>query len=154
MITSTPLSFSANAAYVPTSDVVSADPDIVKYSTSVLPPEIIADLVLQDIGGIEFSMIVRQNGVTGKSVSDQIITNLTLLNAKFNPVSLGGSSGVSRRSQNAMTLEEFLPPDSTVPVVYRDLDVIIINVNNVPVGYVVEVDVESVVESKAVDLSP
>ena len=153
MIASTPPSFTVNSVFVPKSDVVSADPDIVKYGTSVLPAEIIADLVLQDIGGVEFSMVVRHNGVTGKSVSDKVVTNLSLLNAKYSPASLGGGSGTSRRSQRAMSLQDFLPDEADVLPVSRVIDVIVISTSNVPTGYVVEVDVESVVENKAVDLT-
>lgn len=60
MVNATPQQPSATSSNI--KDVMSADPDIVMFDTFSQDAEYIANLVLQEIGGIELSLLEHSEG--------------------------------------------------------------------------------------------
>ena len=101
-------------------DVLTADPDVVLYNTTMLDAEVIADLVLQEIGGLELAIIENGDGVVGRFVDNRLIANLTDINSEFQPSFLGGANSGELESIYGYTLSKYIPLDTdgnqTAPV--------------------------------------
>ena len=122
-------------------DVNKADPDVVMLDTATLPPEIIGDLILQQIGGIELIAIVNHATVAGRAVSNRVVSNLGSINSEFNPSTLAQSKSNVRRSKYAINLSLYQVADSPI-VLTGDGKYIVITLNDLPYGYTVEAQME------------
>lgn len=74
------------------SDVQSADPDVVLVNPEELPADVQEMLVLQAIGGSELIQIARNNSVDGQKVIYQPIVNMDSFAAQFSPVLIVGNA--------------------------------------------------------------
>ena len=83
---SKPASVSTSSYNADTSGAVKpATPDILILTEDVLAPEIMTDLVFEDIGGQEIISIARNDIVNGQNVIYQPIKNITSLYYQYNP---------------------------------------------------------------------
>lgn len=62
-----------------------ATPDIIITTDDVLSPEIMADLIFEEIGGQEIISIARNDTINGQNVIYQPIKNLSSLYYQYNP---------------------------------------------------------------------
>lgn len=74
------------------SDVQSADPDVVLVNPEELPVDVQEMLILQAIGGSELIQIARNNTVDGQKVIYQPIVNIDSFAAQFSPVLIVGNA--------------------------------------------------------------
>ncbi len=81
MVNPTPLRMSSSSNYTnpPRPNILTADPDIVMIAPDALPVEVQAQLILQDMGGVELIMFSRHDTVNGQSIAYQPIKDLDLL---------------------------------------------------------------------------
>ncbi len=83
---SKPASVSANNYNSDTSDSIKvARPDILLLTEEALSPEVMTDLIFEDIGGQEIISIARNDIVNGQNVLYQPIKNITSLFYQYNP---------------------------------------------------------------------
>jgi hypothetical protein len=83
---SRPISTSSNNYNSDTSDSVKvATPDILILTEEALTPEVMTDLIFEDIGGQEIISIARNDIVNGQNVVYQPIKNITSLYYQYNP---------------------------------------------------------------------
>lgn len=62
-----------------------ATPDLILLTDDVLAPEIMTDMIFEDIGGQEIINITRNDIVNGQNVVYQPIKNITSLYYQYNP---------------------------------------------------------------------
>ncbi len=102
------------------SDVKSADPDIVLVNPEELPVDIQAQLILQAIGGSELIQIARNDTVDGQKVAYQPIVNLDSFAAQFSSVNILGHSPslAGMKSVSSINLDSYLyiTEDSSGPM--------------------------------------
>lgn len=83
---SKPLSVTANSYESDTSNSVKvATPDILILQEEVMSPEVMTDLIFEDIGGQEIINIARNDVINGQQVLYQPIKNITNLYYQYNP---------------------------------------------------------------------
>lgn len=123
--------------------VLTADPDIIKYDVSQLPPEIMASLILQDIGGTEFILVSRHDNIAGKNVDDKIIKNLGSISTEFGPKTLGALRSNVRGSKYSLPLSKFV--DDSETTIDTTEESVVVLLTDIPYG----VDVEVIVEGAA-----
>lgn len=58
---------------------------LIQYNADTLPQELIADLIYEDVGGIEMINIARSDTINGQTVNYSLISNLSVINQVFNP---------------------------------------------------------------------
>lgn len=94
------------------SDVQSADPDIVLVTPEELPVDIQAQMVLQAIGGSELIQIVRNDSVDGQKVAYQPIVNMDSFAAQFSPILIIGNAPSLNglKAGAAIDLDSYLSP--------------------------------------------
>ncbi len=94
------------------SDVRSADPDIVLVTPEELPADIQANMVLQAMGGSELIQIARNDSVDGQEILYQPIVNMDSFAAQFSPTLIIGNvpSLNGRKSSASINLDAFLVP--------------------------------------------
>jgi len=63
--------------------IKSATPEIILWDESLIPVEILTDLIFENIGGQELLSITRHDIINGENVSNQLIKNLTFLNQEY-----------------------------------------------------------------------
>lgn len=71
-------------------NVVPADPDIVLVNPDSMPVDLMADMILQNIGGTELIKSVRHDMVNGQKVAYRPIVNLDALAVEFSPITITG----------------------------------------------------------------
>lgn len=125
-------------------DILTADPDIIKYSVFSLPAEIMAELILQDIGGIEFLLLSRHDNVSGRSVDTRRVSNLWEINTEFGPKVLGSLESDVRGARFGLAIDTYIGEGEPVST---DGDYITILVEDVPYGYEVEATMEPLKDS-------
>ena len=83
---SKPLSINDSTYNSNTSDSIKvATPDIILLTEEALSPEVMTDLIFEDIGGQEIISIARNDIVNGQNVLYQPIKNITSLFYQYNP---------------------------------------------------------------------
>lgn len=83
---SKPLSIQSSTYDSDTSDSIKvATPDLIILQEDLLMPEIMTDLIFEDIGGQEIINITRNDIVNGQNVIYQPIKNITSLYYQYNP---------------------------------------------------------------------
>jgi len=68
----------------PPTQIKTAQPDIIIFDEEVIPAEIMADLVLENIGGHELINIARYDTINGQNIVYQPIKDLSLVQQKNN----------------------------------------------------------------------
>jgi hypothetical protein len=63
--------------------IKSATPEIILWDESLIPVEILTDLIFENIGGQELLSITRHDIINGENVSNQLIKNLTFINQEY-----------------------------------------------------------------------
>lgn len=153
MVNATPQQPSATSSNI--KDVMSADPDIVMFDTFSQDAEYIANLVLQEIGGIELSLLEHSEGVTGIFADNRVISNLTSVNFELQPSRIGGAESGALGSQYGYSLANFILLDDdgnpTVPVSV-DGDNVVVYVKDPPPQASVVVTIESSEKHTVVNL--
>ena len=130
----------------PKPQVLTADPDIIKYDVETLPVDIIADLLLQEISSTEFIILSRNGRVAGKTVDKSIVSNLDQLANQYGPKVLGSVQSDVRGAKFGIPLSHFIDPDTAE--VSLDGDDIVITLDNIPFGMDVEIVVETAPDIK------
>jgi hypothetical protein len=74
----------------PSAAVKIAIPGLIILEDAVTPPEIMFDLIFEDIGGREMINIARHDLVNGQDVVYQAIKNLASINFQYNPQNILG----------------------------------------------------------------
>lgn len=139
-VTPTPPQITFTQADSGTNNVLAADPDIIKLDIQTLPIDLISNILLQDIGGIELSMVVRHDRVSGKVVSDSIVSNLSLINSTFSASSM--STRYSPKLWRVgLSLEDYLV--TSEPSIIVDETSITIATNSLPEGYAIDMNLGS-----------
>jgi hypothetical protein len=83
---SRPASVTSNSYGSETNDSVKvATPDILILTDEAMSPEIMTDLIFEDIGGQEIISIARNDIINGQNVLYQPIKNITSLFYQYNP---------------------------------------------------------------------
>ncbi len=137
------------AIAAPVVPVKTAPIDTILYpSDDLLPIEIMADLIFENIGGQELINIARNDTVNGQSVVYQPIKNLTQIQQQYNPNNIVGLQETSDKYfQNfAIKLETKVSEDGNGPDgahVYIDPNTgdLVIEVINVETGEQVELEI-------------
>lgn len=81
-----PLSTGSTSYNSDTSDSIKvATPDIILLTEDALSPEVMTDLIFEDIGGQEIISIARNDIINGQNVLYQPIKNITSLFYQYNP---------------------------------------------------------------------
>lgn len=75
----------SNTPSKPSAAVKIAIPGLIILEDAVTPPEIMFDLIFEDIGGREMINIARHDLVNGQDVVYQAIKNLASINFQYNP---------------------------------------------------------------------
>jgi hypothetical protein len=65
--------------------VKTATPDIILFDDGIVPIEVMADLIFEDIGGQELINIARNDIVNGQKITYQPIKNLSRIEEQYNP---------------------------------------------------------------------
>lgn len=68
-----------------TTQVKTATKDIILFNDGVVPVNLMADLIFEDIGGEELISIARRDTVNGQKISYQPIKNLSSIEQEYNP---------------------------------------------------------------------
>jgi hypothetical protein len=87
-------------------DALSADPDLMLQQASQLPVELMEQLILQDIGGVELISVVRHDQVNGEKVSYTPISNLELLTKEYNPQTVTNPAANFSSLKSAFGIED------------------------------------------------
>lgn len=83
---SKPLSIQSSYSVSSPSDPIKvATPDLIILTEDMLSPEIMTDLIFEDIGGQEIINIIRNDIVNGQNIIYQPIKNVTSLYYQYNP---------------------------------------------------------------------
>lgn len=112
----TPVSASLTATPVTqtapiTPPVKTATPDIILFDDTVLPIEVMTDLIFENIGGQELLNIARTDTINGQKIIYQPIKNLTTIQQKYNPNNILNIDKTSDKHFSGYTikLEEKIP---------------------------------------------
>lgn len=91
--------------------VKSATPEIILFDESVVPVEIMADLIFENIGGQELLSIARHDTINGEFISNQLIKNMTRLNQEYGSRNILGAQSTSDKffSNYSIKLESKIP---------------------------------------------
>jgi hypothetical protein len=91
--------------------IKTATPDIVLFDDSVVPIEIMTDLIFEEIGGQELINISRTDTINGQKILYQPIKNINIINQEYNPNNILGLQKTSDKyfSGYAIKFEERVP---------------------------------------------
>lgn len=91
--------------------IKTATPDIVLFDDSVVPVEVMSDLIFENIGGQELINIARTDTINGQKILYQPIANIISINQEYNPNNMLGLQKTSDKffSGFAIKLENKLP---------------------------------------------
>ena len=78
------------------SSIKVATPDLLLGKNEIIGPEIMADLIFQNIGGQEIINISRSDMINGQNVTYQPIKNITSLFYQYNPQNIVALQRVDR----------------------------------------------------------
>lgn len=135
----TPSAISATIVSPPPPPVKTATPDIILFDDESTPIDTMADLIFENIGGIELINITRSDIVNGQKISYQPIKNLSSIQQRYNPNNILGLQQTADKyfSGFSIKLEDKIPNEGNGPngenVYINDLgDLVIefININN------------------------
>lgn len=98
-----------------TAPIKTATPDIVLFDDSLVPVEVMADLIFEDIGGQELISIARTDTINGQKILYQPIKNISSINQEYNPNNILGLQRTSDKyfSGFAIKLENKVPKVSS-----------------------------------------
>jgi hypothetical protein len=94
-----------------TNPIKTATPDIVLFDDSVVPIEVMTDLIFEDIGGQELINISRTDTINGQKILYQPIKNINIINQEYSPNNILGLQKTSDKlfSGYAIKFEERVP---------------------------------------------
>jgi hypothetical protein len=94
-----------------TAPIKTATPDIVLFDESLVPIEVMTDLIFEDIGGQELINISRTDTINGQKIFYQPIKNINIINQEYNPNNILGIQKTSDKyfSGYAIKFEERVP---------------------------------------------
>lgn len=94
-----------------TAPIKTATPDIVLFDDSLVPVEVMADLIFEDIGGQELISIARTDTINGQKILYQPIKNINSINQEYNPNNILGLQKTSDKffAGFAIKLENKVP---------------------------------------------
>lgn len=86
-VTATPSTATATPAVATTTSkqVKTATKDIILFDDGIVPVNLMADLIFEDIGGEELISIARRDTVNGQKITYQPIKNLSSIEQEYNP---------------------------------------------------------------------
>ena len=128
--------------------IKSATPENILWDESLMPVEILTDLIFEDIGGQELLSVTRHDTVNGENVSNQLIKNLTFLNQEYSSKKIIGLQNTSDKyfSNFSIRLESKIPFEGNGPAgnnIYIDSDTqdLIIELINLEVDERLEIQI-------------
>jgi len=94
-----------------TNQIKTATPDIVLFDDSVVPIEIMSDLIFENIGGQELINIARTDTINGQKILYQPIKNINSINQEYGPNNIVGLQKTSDKffAGFAIKLENKIP---------------------------------------------
>lgn len=97
--------------------IKTATPENILWDPTIMPVEILTDLIFEDIGGQELLSIIRHDTVSGDSVSNQLIKNLTFLNQEYSSKNILGLQNTSDKyfSNFSIKLDSKIPVNGSGP---------------------------------------
>lgn len=138
----------SNTPIITTQNVKVAPTDIIVFDQDLVPSEIIADIVFEDLFGQELISLIRNDTVNGQNVEYR---PLKILSSLFVQYGIEGLIALQNTSQSyfdnfPIKLADYLPIRGTGPngeSIYIDEQTgdLIINVVNIPSDYRVEVEI-------------
>ena len=111
-LTPAPVTYAASSiAKTITVPIKTATPDIVLFDDSVVPIEVMTDLIFEDIGGQELINISRTDTINGQKILYQPIKNINVINQEYSPNNILGLQKTSDKyfSGYAIKFEERVP---------------------------------------------
>jgi hypothetical protein len=93
--------------------IKTATPENILWDPTIIPVEILTDLVFEDIGGQELLSLIRHDTVSGDNVSNQLIKNLTFLNQEYSSKNMIGLQNTSDKYFSNFSIKL----DSKIPVI-------------------------------------
>jgi hypothetical protein len=111
-LTPTPATYAASSiAKTVTAPIKTATPDIILFDDSLVPVEVMTDLIFEDIGGQELINISRTDTINGQKILYQPIKNINIINQEYNPNNILGLQKTSDKyfSGYAIKFEERVP---------------------------------------------
>jgi hypothetical protein len=111
-LTPAPVTYAASSiAKTVTVPIKTATPDIVLFDDSIVPIEVMTDLIFEDIGGQELINISRTDTINGQKILYQPIKNINTINQEYNPNNILGLQKTSDKyfSGYAIKFEERVP---------------------------------------------
>ena len=111
-LTPAPITSAASSiAKTVTVPIKTATPDIVLFDDSIIPVEVMTDLIFEDIGGQELINISRTDTINGQKILYQPIKNINIINQEYNPNNILGLQKTSDKyfSGYAIKFEERVP---------------------------------------------
>jgi hypothetical protein len=111
------ISVASSIAKTITNPIKTATPDIVLFDDSIVPVEVMADLIFEDIGGQELINISRTDTINGQKILYQPIKNINSINQEYNPNNILGLQKTSDRhfAGYAIKFEERVPTVTNSP---------------------------------------
>lgn len=119
-VTPTPSAPSSPVQYSNEAGIVPADPDLILFDESVLPIDIMSDLIFEEIGGQELINISRNDLLNGQRISYTLISNTDKIAQQYGPknfIKIPGSLG-ERFKNFAIRLSEKIPSNGTGPAAF------------------------------------
>ena len=109
---------SSQPATVTEESVKISTPDIILLVDSSVGAEILADLIFQNIGGIEIINIARSDVINGQNVTYQPIKNITSLFSQYNPQNILALQGTDKDyfKNFAINLTDKLPESRNIGI--------------------------------------
>jgi len=97
--------------------IKTATPENILWDPTIMPVEILTDLIFEDIGGQELLSLIRHDTVSGDSVSNQLIKNLTFLNQEYSSKNILGLQNTSDKyfSNFSIKLDSKIPVNGSGP---------------------------------------
>lgn len=132
----------------PNQPIKVATPNLISILNEPLDPDIMAELIFQDIGGQELINIARSDAINGQNISYSIVKNLKNIMLDYNSnniIKLQGTSDVYFRNF-PIRLEDRLPNQGTgdngeTVYIESDTENLIINFVNVEDGEQIEIEI-------------
>jgi hypothetical protein len=97
--------------------IKTATPENILWDPTIMPVEILTDLIFEDIGGQELLSLIRHDTASGDSVSNQLIKNLTFLNQEYSSKNILGLQNTSDKyfSNFSIKLDSKIPVNGSGP---------------------------------------
>ena len=114
--------------------VLPAGKDTVLIKPEGIPPALMAELIMQDIGALELATLSRSDSIMGERLVYSPIFNLSRSAIEYNPKNITTPGKI--RSQSSINLWRHLVDEE--PVIEKD-GVIEVTLRDLPAGYLVEI---------------